>query len=167
MGALYENRIWYFSAMNKNIDTIRNERLFLLKLIEEASNEQLNEVPPGFNNNIIWNLAHLVASQQGICYLRAGVALRIDDAFYQRFKPGTKPDRYIDVAEVAAIKELLFSTLDQLAEDYEAGVFSNYTTWTTRYGAELAGINDALAFLLYHEGLHTGFIMALKRAVNK
>ena len=153
--------------MNKNIDAIRKERLFLLKLIEEASIEQLNEVPPGFNNNIIWNLAHLVASQQGVCYLRAGVTLRIDDAFYQRFKPGTKPEGYVDAAEIAAIKGLLFSTLDQLAGDYDAGVFTNYNTWTTRYGAELANIDDALEFLLYHEGLHTGYIMALKRAVKK
>jgi hypothetical protein len=149
------------------IDAIKKERLFLLKLLEEVTIDEWNSVPPGFNNNIIWNLGHLVASQQGVCYLRAGLKTRIDEAFYIRFKPDTKPGDFISNDEVAAIKALLFSTLEQFEEDYQNGLFVNYNTWTTRYGATLTNIDDAMQFLLYHEGLHTGYIMALKRAVRR
>lgn len=153
--------------MNKAIDTIKKERLFLLKLIEGMRLEQLNEVPQGFNNNIIWNLAHLVASQQGVCYLRAGVKTWIDEAFYLRFKPDTKPAGFMDAHETEEIKALLLSSLDQFEADYNANLFSNYKAWTTRYGAELTNIDEAIQFLLYHEGLHTGYIMALKRLVKR
>ena|SRR6476661_2680041 len=153
--------------MNKTIDTIRKERQFLLQLLNDLTLEQLNEVPQGFNNNIIWNLAHLVASQQGVCYLRAGVKTRVHETFYERFKPGSKPGGLIDANEVAEIKAMLFSTLDQFEADYAANYFTHYIAWTTRYGVELTNIDAALQFLLYHEGLHTGYIMALKRLVKR
>lgn len=158
--------MWYFSPMNR-IDTIKKTRQSLLQLLTDVTVEQLNEVPPGFNNNIIWNLAHLVAAQQGIGYLRAGLPTRIDESFYLRYKPDTRPEGFIDSAEVEKIKTLLFSTLDQFETDYEAGVFAHYKTWTTRYGAVLTNIDDAVQFLLFHEGLHTGYIMAQKRLVKR
>jgi hypothetical protein len=68
---------------------------------------------------------------------------------------------------VDQIKALLFSTLDLLAQDYEAVLFSKYTAWTTSYGVELATIDDAFNFLQFHEGLHVGYVMALKRLVKQ
>lgn len=153
--------------MNKKIETIKNTRQHLLQFISDVSVDGLNEVPPGFNNNIIWNLGHLIASQQGVCYLRAGVKTRIDETLYLRYKPGTKPEGYSNGGEVEKIKNMLFASLDQFAEDYQNNVFANYNTWTTRYGVELAGINDAIEFLLFHEGLHAGYVMALKRLVKR
>jgi hypothetical protein len=149
------------------IDTIRHTRQFALQLLNDLTLEQLNEVPTGFNNNIIWNVAHLVAAQQGVCYLRAGRQTRIDEAFYLRFKPGTKPEAIISAAEVEQIKGLLFSTLDTFEADYQNGLFANYNTWTTRYGTTLSNIDEAVQFLQFHEGLHTGYIMAQRRLVKQ
>lgn len=61
--------------MNKQIEIIRKTRVKLLEMLSDLSTDQLNKIPAGFNNNIIWNLAHLVAAQQGICYLRAGLPM--------------------------------------------------------------------------------------------
>ena len=52
--------------MNDQIETIRKTRSFLLDYIKELNIEQLNKIPAGFNNNIAWNLGHLVAAQQGV-----------------------------------------------------------------------------------------------------
>jgi hypothetical protein len=150
--------------MNKYIDTIRVSRTMALNLMKGLSNEQLNQVPDGYSNNVIWNLAHLIAAQQGVCYKRAGLPLAvIDEPFFELYKPGTKPQQPVTEAEVEHIKHLAFSTLDKLEEDYNAGLFAHYIPWTTRYGAELSTIDDALQFLLFHEGMHIGYMMALKR----
>ncbi len=61
----------------------------------------------------------------------------------------------------------MLSTLDQLTIDRETNTFDNYKPWTTRYGAELTNIDDAINFLLFHEGLHTGVIMAIAKLVTK
>ena len=153
--------------MNKQIERIRKTRLFLLDLVKDLSVEQMNEIPAGFNNNIIWNLAHLTAAQQGICYIRAGVPIVVDEKYVAPFRPGTKPEEAIDAKEINTIKELLMSTLEQLDMDYQNGVFNGYTTWMTRYNVELSNIDDAIEFLLFHEGFHSAYIMAMKRVISK
>ena len=66
----------------------------LIKMLNELSTEQLNKVPAGFNNNIIWNAAHMVAAQQGICYKRSGEQMKIEEDFFQAYKPDTKPEKF-------------------------------------------------------------------------
>ena len=41
------------------INQIKNTRAFVLELVKDLSTEQLNEIPTGFNSNIIWNIAPL------------------------------------------------------------------------------------------------------------
>lgn len=151
--------------MTKTIEIIKKPRLALFELIKDLSIEQLNTVPTGFNNNIIWNIGHLLYGQQGICYKRSGVEPVIDEDFFTLYGAGTKPERFITENELKIIKELLISTLDQFVIDYEKNIFANYTPWTTRYGVDLNNIDDAIQFLPFHEGLHFGYIMAQKRAL--
>jgi hypothetical protein len=153
--------------MNYPIEIIRKTRENVLKMIDGLSIEQLNKIPEGFNNNLIWNIGHLVATQQGICYKRAGFPLIIDEAFFETYKSGTKPEELVDEAGLENIKQLLVSTIDQLEIDYNNKIFTNYQTWTTRYNFDITNIDEALNFVPFHEGLHTGYIMALKRTLNK
>ncbi|MFD2147709.1 DinB family protein [Mucilaginibacter antarcticus] len=151
--------------MTKAIEIIKMPRLHVLKAIEGLTIEQLNIIPAGFANNIIWNLGHMVAAQQGVCYRRAGEATMIDEDFWNTFKPDSKPERFYDETDLEKIKELFISTLDQLELDLVSKTFPNYTRFTTRYGAELSSIQDAVSFLPFHEGFHIGYIFALKRAL--
>jgi hypothetical protein len=151
--------------MTKQIETVKKVRTFLLEGIRELTAGQLNKIPAGFNNNIIWNLGHLIAAQQGICYKRAGATPLISNDFWERFRTGSKPGETIDAVEIEDIKSLFLSSIDQLEIDFHTPVFVNYTAWTTRYGVEIADINDAISFLPFHEGLHLGTIMAMKRLV--
>jgi hypothetical protein len=145
--------------------TLRATRQHLLHLIENLSIEQLNHVPNGFNNNIIWNVAHIISAQQGICYTRANVPFIVDDKYYTPYRPDTKPNGFVDAAEIDIIKVLLLSTIDQLENDYNNQVFDNYTPWTTRYGVEIKSIEDAINFVPFHDGMHIGYVMALRRLV--
>lgn len=151
--------------MNRSIENIQHPRLRILEAINSLTIEQLNKVPEGFNNNIVWNLAHMVAAQQGICYRRAGLDMMIDDDFFNAYKPDTKPEKFVDEAGFANIKELMTATLKQFDTDYDAGIFGNYGAFTTRYGVELRNIDDAIGFIPFHEGLHIGYIMSLRKLV--
>jgi hypothetical protein len=152
--------------MTKQIEIIRKTRSFLLENLKDLTAEQLNKIPEGFNNNIIWNLGHMIAAQQGVCYIRAGLASHITEDSINTFKSGTKPERAFSEAEIENIKKLLFSTIDQLEEDYSNKIFEGYTAWTTRYSAEMNSIDDAISFLPFHEGLHAGCSTALKKLVT-
>jgi hypothetical protein len=152
-------------TMTKQIEIIRKTRRFLLESLTNLTAEQFNHIPEGFNNNIIWNLGHMIAAQQGICYIRAGLAPHMSEDFINAYKSGTKPGDFIEEEGIVHIKELLFTTLDQLETDYKDQIFGGYTAWTTRYGVELASIDEAINFLQFHEGLHAGCSTVLKRLV--
>lgn len=151
--------------MNQHITILRQTRNYVLSLIDGLSLEQLNHVPAGFNNNIIWNAGHLVASQQSICYRRSALPLYISDAFMQAYQPGSKPLKPVSQPEADEIKQFLLSTLEPLQTDYDKGLFQNYTGFDTRYGVPVYTIEEAITFLPYHEGLHAGYIMAMKHAL--
>ena len=152
--------------MEKQFEIIRKTRRYLLSIIEELSIDQLNTIPEGFNNNIVWNFGHVIAAQQGVCYLRGGVPVVIDEELFKKYKPESKPVNRTEDAELHTLKTLLFSTIDQLEEDYKAGKFANYIPWKSRYGIEVNTIDDAITFLSFHDGLHVGYTMALRRAIK-
>jgi len=151
--------------MNQALQTITKPRIKVLEIIAPLTIEQLNHIPAGFRNNIIWNLGHMVAAQQGICYKRAGLDTIVDEEFFETYKPGTKPERFFDSAEMDKIKQLFSSTVLQLEQDLQTDMFANYPTWTTRYGVDLSSVNEAVAFLPFHEGLHIGTVVAMSKIV--
>lgn len=153
--------------MHQQIDKIKKVRSFLLKLVEEKSLEQLNAIPDGFNNNILWNLGHLVASQQGLCYVRANLTPVVEESFLAKYRPSTKPEGFAGQEEVDLIRSLLFSTLDKLEVDFQNHIFTNYTAFTTRYDVTISSVEEAIDFLFFHEGLHLGVVMSLCKLVKR
>ncbi|MGY4384971.1 hypothetical protein ACVWYN_002007 [Pedobacter sp. UYP24] len=145
------------------IDSLKKIRTFTLNTIEGLSTEQFNKIPEGYNNNIIWNVAHMIAAEQGICYLRAQLETVIPEHFYAAYKPGSKPAGDLSESQITEIKALLLSSLTVLEKDLTDNKFEGYLPWATRYGVEMNNIIEALDFLPFHEGMHLGYIMALKR----
>ncbi len=153
--------------MINRFERYKKVRKLLLDAIHELTTEQLNHIPAGFTNNIIWNMGHVIAAQQGICYRRAGLPLKIESHFFEKFKPGTMPDIFFTSNEIDSVKSLLLSTIDDFEKDYLSKAFNHYEIWTTRYGAEISDIEVAAEFIFFHEGIHLGCVMALKKCLYK
>lgn len=151
--------------MNSVFEVQKTIREILLKVLDNHSLEQLNKIPPGFSNNLIWNVAHCISSQQVLVYKLSGLPTMVSDELIAKYKKGTKPEGDVLQAEVDEIKELLFTTLYQTEQDFENKLFVNYNEYTTSLGFTLRNINDALDFNNYHEGIHTGIIMSIRKFV--
>jgi len=149
------------------IETIQQSRKLFMNLLEGLSVEKLNEIPEGFNNNIVWNFGHVIVSQQILCYKLANQPLKIDASYVAKYSKGTKPVSFIDAAELAFLKQQAVTLINELIADIEAGIFDKYDTYTTSFGVVLNEIDDAIKYLTMHEGLHLGYAMALKRIVNR
>ena len=157
----------YLYFMIHLIDNIRKTRKFVLDSIKDISLEKLNIVPHGFNNNIIWNIGHLVAAQQSICYIKGGLAAPLAEDYLKKFAPGSRPERFFESDEEDEIKKLLFTSLDQLEVDFQQNHFQHFAPWTNRMGLTMNTINEALVYMQFHEGLHTGVILSLRKLVQK
>jgi len=152
--------------MDKSIVTIQEVRKLFLQVIESLTIEQINKVPQGFNNNIIWNFGHAISSQQNLCYKPAGLQFKIDEAVVLKFAKGTKPETFIDKAEVDFLKHQSAALIDQLIVDMNNNIFKNYKSLTTGFNVELTNVDDAVKYITMHDGLHFGYAMAIRRLIK-
>jgi len=148
------------------LNIARKTRENFIRLIETSTVEELNEIPAGFNNNIIWNFGHIISSQQGLCYLLADVQPVIDKQYILPFKKGTKPEKFVDAEEIKTLKALMRSTIDQLEEDLNDHKFTNYNAFKTDYGVEVRSNAEAVQFFVVHDALHYGIASAIKKVIN-
>ena len=72
--------------MQKQFEILNATRNNVLKAIEGLTLNQLNTIPKGFKNNIIWNVAHIVVTQQLLCYKLSGLEMVLDSGFVDLFK---------------------------------------------------------------------------------
>lgn len=152
--------------MEKTFEVFIQTKKQFINLLDGLTIEQLNTIPVGFNNNIIWNFAHTIAAWQILCYKLSGLPFVVDENFVDLFKKGTKPERFFDEQELAQMKKLAVLSFEKLVLDYKDGVFANYNTYTTSFGITLTKIEDAIEYANMHEGLHLGYALALRRVVQ-
>lgn len=141
-------------------------RAIYVKYLNEISLENLSTIPPGFNNNIWWNVAHVAVTQQLLVYSLSGLTPNLPETFIKAYRKGTVPGQAPTAQEVAVLKAALTDLIKTTGEDLSKGTFKNYNPYLTSVGVTLNSVKDAIAFNLVHEGLHIGAIIALKRALN-
>ena len=90
--------------METQIAVIQLTQNNLVKILDSVTEEQFNKIPVGYSNNLIWNFAHILAAFQVLCYSRAGLPLRLEESFINKYKIGTKPESTVSMEEYAAIK---------------------------------------------------------------
>ncbi|MEO6721888.1 MAG: DinB family protein [Ferruginibacter sp.] len=151
--------------MEATIKAWKTSRKIYLEFFDQYSLEQMNIVPDKFSNNIIWNIGHIIAAQQGLIYKASNLPINITDDFFDSYKPGTKPTRPISQNEADEIKSLLISAIDQTETDLANGKFVSFTERNTITGFHLGSLQDSLVFNNYHEGLHMGYIKSIGRFV--
>lgn len=151
--------------MNSVFQVQKSTREFFLKVLENHSLEQLNKIPLGFSNNLIWNVAHCISSQQALVYKLSGLPTMVSEEFIAKYRKGTKPEGDVSQFEVDEIKILLSSTVDQTINDFENKIFINYNEYTTSLGFTIRNIDDALNVNNCHEGIHAGIIMSIRKFV--
>jgi hypothetical protein len=142
-----------------------NTRNLFLNFLENYSLVQLNTTPSGFSNNLIWNINHCIVTQQLLVYKLAGEPLFVPDNFVERYRKGTKPTADLSSEDIHQSKEYLFSTISKTVADYEAGVFQKFNAYPTSSGFTITTLEAALEYNNFHEGLHLGIMMQIRKFV--
>ena len=151
--------------MTTTFEINHTSRTVLSKFLDNYTLAQLNTIPEGFSNNLIWNIAHIVVVQQMLVYNLSGLPMMVSDDMVSKYKRGTKPEHSVSQEEVNALKTLLFSTLEQAQKDFTSDVFKSYTEFTTMSGFTIKNAQAAMEFNNYHEALHTGIMMQIRKFI--
>lgn len=148
-----------------NLGLLRTTRQNVLNATEGYTDEQLNAIPGSFGNNLIWNMGHLLVTQQLLCYGLSGLPMAVDADMVSRYRKGSRPAAPAPAREIAAIKAGLLDLIDRTAADYEQGLFVDYTPYTTSYHVTLNNIDEAIGFNNLHEAMHFGYMLALRKVL--
>ncbi len=153
--------------MDFTFEVFANTRRFFKNFLENTSLENLNKIPKGFNNNVIWNIGHIVVTEQLLAYKLSGLPTTVSEELINKYRKDTKPEGSVNQEEVDEIKALLFLTIKKTEADYKNNIFENYNAYTvSTTGNTLTNIDEALQFILFHEAIHFGYVLALLRALK-
>lgn len=153
--------------MKQVFEFIINSRKAFIQSIDGLTIDQLNNIPDGFNNNIIWNFGHIVVSTQTLCYVRTGILQDSSSVKFNEFyKKDTKPTYTVAAEEIAELKATALESIKKIEEDYANGKFGDITPFATAtYGAQMNSVEEILITTIGHDNLHYGYAVALKKVV--
>ena len=137
----------------------------ILKMHEGLTIQQLNKVPQGLNNNLVWNYAHTIASVQMICYFRAGLPIRLNEEFVNKYKAGTKPEAFVSIEEYNSFRDLAIEGLEKLKADYSNSFFAGFKPFKTIAGFDIPDFDYAIRYAGHHFGVHQGVTTVIKKLV--
>jgi hypothetical protein len=148
-------------------NTVRENRKLLCTYLDEIPQEKLLTIPPTFNNNIWWNIAHVAVTHQLLLYKLSGLPLNLPDSVITKYSKGSFPDDSFDQEEFDLIRNNLVSLVDLSEKDFNNGLFKTYYEYKTSANITLKNVEDAIKFNMFHEGIHLGSILALRRAIGE
>lgn len=142
------------------INHIEVTRKRFAELVSDLPEDSLNAIPDGFSNNIGWNFAHVIATQQLLTNYLADIPFAVPRSFIEAYRKGTKPEAFISKEELKSFLEYSDLSLAALREGIENGSYRHFTPYTTSYGVQLNTLEEALRFVPIHEAMHLGMCMA-------
>jgi len=158
---------FYFklAAMDYTFDISLKTRTIFFTILEDLSLEQLTTIPSGFSNTIFWNIKHVVITQQLLIYGLSDLPMAVSEAEIKEYRKGSKPISTITNEDILLLKKQLLSTLEQTKKDYTNQLFKTYSEYTVSTKSSLRNVEEALEFNNVHEGIHLGYILAMKKAI--
>ena len=153
--------------METSLRIFENNRNVYLRFLESYTLDQLNTIPKGFSNNIIWNIGHIIVTHQILVYKLAGLPLLVSKEMEETYVNGTFPSGKTTQNEVDALKELLITAVKKTKEDFDNyTIFKNYQPYTTKStGFTIGNAEDAITFNNFHEGVHFGIMLQIRKFI--
>ena len=149
--------------MTSTISILTQQRRLIIGAVKDLSQEQWFAIPNGFNNNVAWNIGHIIMVQQAFAYRLTGQETLISDEMTKMYSPGSSPADWSGQPDSAELLTMLHEHPIQTQADYDAGKLTEkFHTYTTSTGVTLTNVEESMVFNNFHEGLHLGTILALK-----
>jgi len=151
--------------MQYHFEILTNLRKNTQQLLDQLDLSQVNKIPEGFNNNIIWNAGHAVVIQYLLTYGLSGVEIPLSKELIKKYRKGSQASDQTSQEELDELRALLTSSVEQLRQDYEKGLFKEFKPYIVGLGTKLNTIEEAIMFNNSHEGVHLGYMMAQRKLV--
>jgi len=147
--------------MQHYLTKLEELRLMLLSTTTQLTNQQMNHKPIGFNNNIIWNMGHLVVVSDDILYSSIESKRPQHQFDVHKFRKGTKPEADVDGQTIASIRNSLSVTAPSFRELLDQASLAHPELQYDKVVRSIIS-NASMSFLIFHEQMHIQAIDNIK-----
>jgi hypothetical protein len=141
--------------MQEQLRLLEEKRKGILEFTKGFSFEQFNMIPKGHNNNIIWNMGHLLVFTDQVLYEQVGLPVPIYPISLDDFQMGSRPMALTPIEDITLIRNLLLDSISTFDTEL-AGANTQRSANKTVVASE-----RLMNFLLYHEDTHFKKIMEI------
>jgi len=139
--------------MTNFLELLEKQRTVLLKKTEHLTTDQYNLIPPGFNNNIIWNMGHVLIISESLLYSNIPFEIPIHEFDTEGFKKGTKPERPISDYVISLIRQSMSDTVPLFRKLLNDAASASFHMPQSDPLHTLIS-EKTLRFILFHEDMH-------------
>lgn len=144
----------------------RAMRFYAWDVVKDLTDAQMNVIPPGAVNNMLWNLGHVIADECNMLYTPSGLPSPLPPEYTGLFDPETSPRGWAEPPKVQEVREQAQALGKRVEGDYKAGVFRRFEAYALGESFRLNTIEEAIAYCALHESMHIGVNITLKRIVT-
>jgi hypothetical protein len=134
-----------------------------VKWIEAVDPSIVDIMPDNFINTIHWHVGHILLVQDRLTLRLIGKEIGFPEEYTAWFGNGTKPADW--TTQPPAVYFLLQELKDQ-TERLQKQLAGNLAEKLTIPFLQYETLEESLGYSLYHEGVHQGYLMGLKRAIE-
>ncbi|WP_181347636.1 DinB family protein [Thalassobacillus sp. CUG 92003] len=146
----------------QHMESVRNRTISSL---ETTPDYALDTVPKGFNNSLRWNFGHILVVQEKLVYGFTGEDKQLPEQYVSFFSPRTSPSQWESTPPRAEeIQSYLQAQTSQIKQTFANRLHEKRDQPMQIGSFHLATLEEAMTFSLYHESIHQGTIIGLKRA---
>lgn len=153
-------------SVQADLYTLSESRRLGLDLLKNTSEQELLFIPEGFSNNILWLLGHTFLVQKKLSYGLSKLELEIPSWFSEFFANGTSPKNWKETPPLDFLLENYTQASVDFKQDLEKNKFIEFIPFTTKAGTRLNTLKEAIAFNNFHEGLHLGQMLNIRRIIS-
>ena len=149
------------------IDNIEQISKRIVEIISNTTIEDINQTPPGFNNNIAWNFGHIATSCYSLAFKANGTDPDFQIPHAEKYRKGSKPESHTSRQEIDELIELLNNFPTVIKAALAARRFDQVKEYTTgTFGVPITNISDMLVTISMHNTLHWQTIKDIKTILN-
>ncbi len=144
-------------------------RQYTLRHLETVTESVADQMPPGFNNTIRWNLGHVLVSHEGLLLGLAGEQIGLPEELFELFDRGTGPSQWKSPAPtIRELEQLLAGQPGRIRTVFAGRPLSDKMESPLTIGdlIEYQTVGEVLGFALFHEAVHIGVVKGLRAAIG-
>ncbi|MFC0214390.1 DinB family protein [Paenibacillus chartarius] len=137
----------------------------ILNIMTGLPENKLSLVPEGFNNNLHWQIGHVLTITNDLIFVLSGAGSRIPSSYGTFFATGTSPSNWSEQPpEVHILEKKLEEQMLVICEMYDGNLAEPVTAKDNFLQARVIG--ELFYVLIAHESTHLGMITAMAKVLH-